>query len=144
MFIRTIGVIICSILFYFSAHAQKNSKQGHSKSGTASYYHNKFNGRKTATGEIFDNKGYTAASNIFPLGTYVKVTNISNGKKVVVKINDRMAKSNHRAIDLTQRAAKDLCFQSNGVCKVLIEKNDNNNIDTLSIPFSVTDTIETN
>ena len=55
----------------------------------ASFYSNKFNGRKTANGEIFNNQKLTAAHNTLPLGTYVRVTNLRNGRSVVVKINDR-------------------------------------------------------
>ena len=57
--------------------------------GVASYYHNKFNGRKTASGEVFSNNKLTAAHRTYPFGTYLKVTNVVNGKSVVVKVNDR-------------------------------------------------------
>jgi rare lipoprotein A len=60
----------------------KTAKPQQQKTGTASFYHDKFEGRKTATGEVFDNENFTAASNHFKLGTYVKVTNQSNGKVV--------------------------------------------------------------
>ncbi len=90
------------------------------KTGVASFYHNKFEGRKTATGEIFDNDKYTAASNHFKLGTYVKVTNQSNGKIVYVKVNDRMGHPT-RMIDLAEVAAQDLKFIRRGTAKVKIE-----------------------
>ena len=64
----------------------------------------------------------TAASNHFPLGTMVKVTNKKTGKFVLVKINDRMGAGNHRIIDLTEKAAKELCFMDKGVCVVTVEK----------------------
>lgn len=88
--------------------------------GVASYYHNKFVGRPTATGETFSNEGYTAASNFFKLGTFVKVTNKRNGKFIYVKINDRMGHPS-RVIDLTERAARDLGYFQNGITKVTIE-----------------------
>ncbi len=88
--------------------------------GSASYYHNKFEGRKTSTGEVFRQSGYTAAHRKLPLGTKVKVTNLSNGKQVIVRINDRMGRSNHQ-IDLTTAAAKDLGFVRAGHTKVSIE-----------------------
>lgn len=91
------------------------------KTGIASFYHNKFEGRKTATGEVFDNDKYTAASNHFKLGTYVKVTNQSNGKIVYVKVNDRMGHQG-RMIDLAEVAAQDLKFISRGTVKVKIEQ----------------------
>lgn len=88
--------------------------------GIASFYHDKFEGRKTANGEIFDNDKFTAASNKLKLGSYVKVTNISNGEVVYVKINDRMA-NNGRVIDLASVAAKKLEFAKKGITKVKVE-----------------------
>jgi len=92
------------------------------KKGVASYYGKKFEGRKTATGETFTNKKYTAASNKLSLGTYVKVTNLENGNVVYVRINDRMAMSNKRLIDLASVAAEKLDFKDDGVAKVKVEK----------------------
>ncbi len=89
--------------------------------GIASFYHDKFEGRKTATGEVFDNDKYTAASNKLKLGTYVKVTNLSNGEVVYVRVNDRMNKNNHRLIDLAEVAAEKLDFRHKGVTKVNVE-----------------------
>lgn len=91
------------------------------KKGIASFYHDKFEGRRTATGDIFDNDKFTAASNKLKLGSYVKVTNVSNGEVVYVKINDRMAKSNTRLIDLASVAAKKLDFHNKGITKVKVE-----------------------
>jgi len=91
------------------------------KNGIASFYHDKFEGRKTANGEIFDNDKYTAACNTLKLGSYVKVTNLSNGKVCYVKINDRMAATNHRLIDLASVAAKKLSFHQKGLAKVKLE-----------------------
>ncbi|HQW45993.1 MAG: septal ring lytic transglycosylase RlpA family protein [Bacteroidetes bacterium] len=92
------------------------------KTGIASYYHSKFEGRKTASGEIFCHKKLTAASNHYKLGEWVKVTNVENGKSVYVLINDRMAKNSSRLIDLTQCAANNLCFMGKGLCKVNVER----------------------
>ncbi len=89
--------------------------------GIASFYNDKFVGRKTATGEIFDNTKYTAASNTHQLGTYVKVTNQKNGEVVYVKINDRMNAKNTRLLDLTSQAAADLKFRKAGLTKVNVE-----------------------
>ena len=88
--------------------------------GQASYYHSKFNGRKTATGERFSNDSLTAASNRFPLHTVVLVTNISNGKQVTVRINDRMG-NKYRIIDLSQTAAKNIGFYGMGLAKVSVK-----------------------
>lgn len=91
------------------------------KTGIASFYHDKFVGRKTATGEVFSNDDFTAASNHFKLGTFVKVTNISNGRFIYVKINDRMGHPT-RMIDLTNRAAHALKFVNKGITRVKIEQ----------------------
>lgn len=89
--------------------------------GIASYYHDKFEGRKTTTGDVFDNDKFTAASNKIKLGSYVKVTNVSNGEVVYVKINDRMAAGNKRLIDLASIAAKKLDFHRKGITKVTVD-----------------------
>ena len=92
------------------------------KSAHASYYHNKFNGRKTASGKRFDNNKYTAAHKKLPFGTIVKVTNEVNGKFVVVEINDRGPFSKVREIDLSRRAFMDIATNKNsGVVIVKIE-----------------------
>lgn len=92
--------------------------------GTASYYSGRFEGIKTASGERFTNKAFTGASNSLKLGTWVKVTNMKNGKWAVVKINDKMhprMKKKGRVIDLTRAAAKKLEFLNKGLAKVKLE-----------------------
>lgn len=91
------------------------------KTGIASYYAQKFHGRKTASGAIFDNTAMTAAHNTLPLGTYIKVTNIRNNRWVVVKVTDRLHHANRRIVDLTQAAAKKLGFIHRGLTKVRVE-----------------------
>lgn len=90
--------------------------------GYSTYYGStkKFQGRKTASGEIFDRNKLTAASNIFKLGSYVKVTNPTNNKSVVVKINDRMG-SKKNIIDLSVAGFKKIANLSTGRIKVRIE-----------------------
>lgn len=117
-------VLVSSFIFANDTFAQKYT-HNQSKTGTASYYHEKFVGRPTSTGETFRNTGYTAASNFFKLNTYVKVTNLKNGKVVYVKINDRMGHPS-RVLDLTKRAAKDLGYVNAGLTKVKIEVVDKN------------------
>lgn len=88
---------------------------------TASFYHSKFEGRRTANGEIFHQNKLTAANNILPLGTKVKVTRIMGSEtlSVEVKINDRTAKKYSHRIDLSKRAAKEL--KITGLAPVKIE-----------------------
>lgn len=96
--------------------------------GIASFYSANLDGTKTATGEIFRNSKFTGASNNLKLNTWVKVTNLKNGKTVVVRINDRMhpnMKKKGRVIDLSRAAAKKLDFIENGLTKVKLEVIDN-------------------
>ena len=87
--------------------------------GTASYYHNRFHGRKTASGIKYDKNKFTAASNKFKLGDSVRVINLKNGKEIDVLINDRMA-NNGRVIDLSYAAADSLGFIRDGVIVVKV------------------------
>ena len=90
--------------------------------GVASYYHNKFNGRKTASGEVFSNNKLTAAHRTYPFGTYLKVTNVANGKSVVVKINDRGPFTKGKELDLSRKAFMDITDNPNkGNLQVNIE-----------------------
>lgn len=90
--------------------------------GIASYYADKFNGQLTANGEVFSNSEMTAAHNTLPLGTYVKVTNLRNGRSVIVRITDRLHRENTRIIDLTKAAARKLGFLTRGLTRVRVEE----------------------
>ena len=93
----------------------------------ASYYADKFNGKKTASGKRFDNNKYTAAHKKFPFGTKVKVTNEANGKYVIVEVIDRGPFVRSREIDLSKRAFKEICTnKSAGVMLVTLEVLQNN------------------
>lgn len=90
--------------------------------GVASYYHNKFNGRKTASGEVFSNNKLTAAHRTYPFGTYLKVTNVANGKSVLVKVNDRGPFTKGKELDLSRKAFMDITDNPNkGNLQVNIE-----------------------
>jgi len=89
--------------------------------GMASFYANKFNGRKTATGEIFSQGKLTCACNVLPLGTWIKVTNLRNGRSAIVKVNDRLHPKMKRIVDLTRAAAVKLGYISSGLTRVKIE-----------------------
>lgn len=89
--------------------------------GVASYYHDKFEGRKTSNGEIFDQNKLTAASNIIPLGTWIRIVNPQNDSSVVVFINDRMHPKNRRLVDLSKAAAKQLGSLHFGLIRVRVE-----------------------
>jgi rare lipoprotein A len=89
--------------------------------GTASFYAQKFQGRKTSSGEIFQHDKLTAAHKSLPFGTYLRITNLSNDSTVVVKVNDRLPKKSKRSVDLTLAAAKQLNFVKKGLTRVRIE-----------------------
>lgn len=92
------------------------------KTAHASYYADRFTGRKTASGEIFDNQKYTAAHRKLPFGTKVRITNEANGKSTMVTINDRGPFTKGREIDLSKKAFRDIARHSGyGIMKVTIE-----------------------
>lgn len=92
------------------------------KSGHASYYADRFNGRKTASGTKFDNNKYTAAHKKLPFGTKVKVTNELNGQSVIVEITDRGPFVKTRDIDLSKRAFMDIVKRNGaGIMTVTLE-----------------------
>lgn len=96
------------------------------KSAHASYYHDRFNGKKTADGSRFNNNKYTAAHKKLPFGTKVKVTNEANGKFVIVKITDRGPFVKTREIDLSKRAFMDISNRKGaGAMTVTIETIEN-------------------
>lgn len=89
--------------------------------GTASFYSNKFQGRKTASGQLYDSKKYTAAHNGLPMNTWIRVTNLRNKRSVLVKVNDRLHKRNQRLVDLSYVAAKKLGYTGHGITRVKVE-----------------------
>ena len=93
-----------------------------SQTGKASWYGNQFHGRKTASGERYDMNALTAAHRTLPIPSYARVTNLSNGKSVVVRINDRGPFHSSRVIDVSQSAARQLGFINAGTANVRIEQ----------------------
>jgi rare lipoprotein A len=105
------------------ATRQPNSRETQKKviRGRASWYGPGFHGKKTASGEIFDQGRLTAAHKTLPLGTKAKVTNLENGNSVEVEINDRGPYVGDRVIDLSRAAANALGFVESGLTLVRIE-----------------------
>jgi rare lipoprotein A (peptidoglycan hydrolase) len=89
--------------------------------GKASWYGPGFRGKKTASGEIFDDSKFTAAHKYLPLGSKAKVTNLNNGKSVKVEINDRGPFAQDRIIDLSRAAAHALGMVDRGVANVRVD-----------------------
>jgi rare lipoprotein A (peptidoglycan hydrolase) len=96
------------------------AKDARKEVGTASWYGPQLHGERTASGEIFDRHAYTAAHPSLPLNSVVKVTNLANGRSVVLRVNDRLPKRD-RVIDVSQRAAEELGMKRRGLAKVRIE-----------------------
>ncbi|MBW1852709.1 MAG: septal ring lytic transglycosylase RlpA family protein, partial [Deltaproteobacteria bacterium] len=97
-----------------------SDSEGFVQYGNASWYGEAFHGRPTASGEIFNMRKKSAAHKILPLGTYVRATNLSNNKQVIVRINDRGPFVKGRIIDLSYAAAKEIGLIKPGVGKVKI------------------------
>jgi rare lipoprotein A len=89
--------------------------------GTASFYADKFKGRKTANGDSYNPEHLTAACNVLPLGTWIKVTNLKNRKTVLVRTNDRLHPKMNRLVDLSKAAATILGYAKSGLTKVKVE-----------------------
>jgi len=98
-----------------------NTKSKAYQVGTASWYGVQFQGKPTASGEPFDMRDFTAAHPSLPLGTFVKVTNLRNGKAVVVRINDRGPVVDGRIIDVSYNAAQALGFNERGLQTVRVD-----------------------
>jgi rare lipoprotein A len=99
-----------------------NTVKKFTQSGLASWYGRQFHGRKTASGDVYDMNALTAAHRSLPLNCYIRVTNKSNGKSVVVKVNDRGPFHGNRVLDLSYGAAKALGLTNSGVGNVTIER----------------------
>ncbi|WP_435939476.1 septal ring lytic transglycosylase RlpA family protein [Moraxella bovoculi] len=113
------------------------TQAANAQSTTASYYADKFNGRKTANGETFSNRGMTCASNQYKLGTYVEVTNQKNGNSIICKVNDRIGKAGR--IDLTKNGFSQLAPLSQGLVKVTVkpvQKNQPKQEEQISLAYN--------
>lgn len=97
------------------------SAAGFEEKGSASWYGQKFHGHKTANGEIFDMFALTAAHKTLPLPSFVRVSNLQNGKSAIVRVNDRGPFHGDRIIDLSYGAAKKLGYHHHGVANVKVE-----------------------
>ncbi len=93
----------------------------YNKTGKASWYGDDFHGRLTANGEVFDMHDLTAAHPTLPLPSYVRVTNLKNGRSVIVRVNDRGPYAHNRIIDLSKRVAEVLDFKNDGIANVRVK-----------------------
>lgn len=111
---------------YNKIEVETDNDQGKIKSprilyGTASFYANKFQGRITANGEIFDQEKMTAACNVLPLGTWIRVTNLRNSRSVIVRVNDRLHPRMTRLVDMSRSGAQKLNYVSSGLARIKVE-----------------------
>ena len=98
-----------------------SSSEGYSEKGIASWYGDEFHGKPTANGEVYNMHAFTAAHTTLPLPTYVRVTNLENGRHIKVKVNDRGPFLRGRLIDMSYAGATALGFAEQGTAPVLVE-----------------------
>jgi len=113
-----------SYMVYGKRYYTLHSSKGYSERGMASWYGTKFHGKRTSSGEPYDLYGMTAAHKTLPLPTYVEVTNLQNGRSVIVKVNDRGPFHDDRIIDLSYTAAAKLGILGHGTGKVEVKAID--------------------
>lgn len=113
-----------SYVVFGKRYYPKKSSRGHVERGLASWYGEPFHGRKTSSGEIYDMHGMTAAHKTLPLPTYARVTNLENGRSVVVRVNDRGPFHGPRIIDLSYTAAVKLGVHRKGTAPVEVRAID--------------------
>ncbi len=111
---KCLVLLLVFSFFYLDGFSQTSTQK-------ASYYHSKFNGRKTATGDIYSDYLLTAASNIYKLGTRLLVTNKKTGKSVQVVVNDRMAPHIKGRVDLSKSAFQKIAHLKSGVVHVEVQ-----------------------
>lgn len=116
------GLLLLTTLFLLSGCATTHRHFGKStETGLASWYGNEYAGHSTASGEIFDPQGMTAAHRTHPFNSWVRVTNLENGKEVDVRINDRGPFIKGRVIDVSYGAAKKLEMVQKGLVQVRVK-----------------------
>lgn len=122
---KCVSLVLCLTLTLLMANCGRitpgPASSKYDQVGIASYYHDKYQGRKTASGEAYDKDAYTAAHRKLAFGTTVLVTNLQNGKTVQVRVNDRGPFVKGRIIDLSRIAAEEIEIISQGLAKVGIQ-----------------------
>jgi rare lipoprotein A len=118
-------LILMSMFLFLKVHAKeektdKDTPKVRTKTGLATYYHRKFEGRRTSSGKRYRGENLTAAHRTLPFGTIVTVTNLSNGKSINVEVNDRGPFTKRYIIDVSESAAKYLGIFGKGHSKVEI------------------------
>jgi rare lipoprotein A len=116
-FTKTLFIILISALGFVPSFSQ-GLEYKKSFEGLASFYGKEFNGKTTANGDVFNSRYYTCAHRTLPFGTLIQIENPRNGKKVIVKVNDRGPFVGERVIDLSREAARKLGLIQHGVSDI--------------------------
>lgn len=119
-----------------NTYTPQTTLEAFQQEGWASWYGKRFHGKKTASGEVYDMYGMTAAHPTLPIPSYVRVTSLNNGKSVVVRVNDRGPFAKNRVIDLSYAAAHKLKYLGAGSTRVRVESLDLSQNDVGGIPLS--------
>ena len=114
-------VLLTALIVFAGAAALADTGVARAQTGMAVYYHDRYHGRRTANGEVYDKQALTAAHMRYPFGTRLRVTNLRNQKSVVVRVNDRGPYSKRFILDVSRRAARLLDFLRAGTARVKIE-----------------------
>ena len=123
-----ITAALLTVLLPVGSDTLARDGSAHTQKGIASYYHDSFQGRKTASGQRYSKHRFSAAHRTLPIGTKVQVTDTKTGRSIVVKVNDRGPFARGRIIDLSREAATELGIVKKGVAKVELK--------VLSLPLS--------
>lgn len=119
---KKIGTLLTLLIaLFFTSNVMAKTQVKHRTHGEASYYAEFHHGKKTANGERFNMHAMTAAHRTLPLGSKIKVTNLSNGKEVVLRVNDRGPYAKNRVLDVSKGAAKKLGMIKTGTAKIRIQ-----------------------
>jgi rare lipoprotein A len=118
---RILGIWVLIVYMTIPLAAKPARNQARKMTGIASYYGREHQGLRMANGHRFNEHKLTAASHTLPLGSHARVTNLKNGKSVVVTVTDRMPKRNRRIIDLSASAAHELGLIQRGTGRVSVE-----------------------
>jgi rare lipoprotein A len=113
--------IVCLVFLFFFMPTLAEDKDSVKTEVYATYYADRFHGRRTSNGEKYDKDAYSCAHRKLPFGTLVRVTNPKNGKTAVVRVNDRGPYGKRAKIDLSKAAARDIGMLSIGIIKVEME-----------------------
>jgi len=133
---------LCSLLLAFLFTFLSGSSATYTAQGKASFYADRMHGHRTASGARYDKAKLTAAHATLAYNTKVLVTNLENGKTVVVTINDRMASSRHNIIDLSKAAAKELDIVRAGTGSVQLKTLVNSETAQQDLPLNVSEATE--